>query len=122
MDTFKSANDILADEIQNLQNNIKSTKQHTLTEVNHLREYTIDCLSNKMDADKLKQLEDQVKKVLNGIQKKNDNQDVLLSKKNCASCGNLLNSINPEKPEYKAWDLFPKKDEDKARKTMYGKG
>lgn len=75
-----------------------------------------------MDADKLQQLEDKVKKVLDGIQKKNDNQDVLLSKKNCASCGNLLNSINPEKPEFKAWDFFPKKNEDKLRRTMNGKG
>lgn len=99
MDTFKSANDILASEILAIQTSLKSYKQYTNTEVNHLRDYTIDCLGLKMDADKVKQLEDKIKKVLGKIQEKNDNPDVLLSKKNCASCGNLLSSINQEKPD-----------------------
>lgn len=77
-----------------------------------------------MNADKVAELEEKIRKALYDFQRNAHKPDVVLSNKNCASCGHMLPGLNEEKPEAKHWNYFPKKDEHTKllRKTMQGKG
>lgn len=57
-----------------------------------------------MDADKVSQLEEKIRKALFDFQKGSSKPDVMLTNKNCASCGHMLSGVNEEKPDMKHWN------------------
>lgn len=57
-----------------------------------------------MDADKVSQLEEKIRKALFDFQKGSSKPDVMLTNKNCASCGHMLTGVNEEKPDMKHWN------------------
>lgn len=75
-----------------------------------------------MNADKVSELEEKIRKALFDFSKNAAKPDVMLTNKNCASCGHQLTGLNEEKPHMKHWNYFPKKEIDNKRKTMQGKG